>query len=393
MAGLNGLMASLPDEVWRAVNEFVGDKSVDGWGFVRMMVMDVPVTNVKVGRVNTMPLGILKPVVNRHVWLRSISFAYSALDFQQINAIAAMIEDNTSLVRLSLQACRLADVDMCVLSGAIRKNKSLTYVDFSQNEVGSFAFAQICIMMKENKVLETVVANCLLSPPNTVLEPSYIGDVLGGDCTLKSLDWDNGEFGPKMGLMIGRALAVNISLVQLNLSFNELSCEGGCAMGMMLQTNRTLKRLDLSNCGLTNTCGCSIAKGLEQNSSLLKLNLGYNRIGQRGGEELGHALQSSCLDDLNLVGNGLGQVGGAAIALALVTNKYLRVLKLCMNSFGREVGPAIGEALKANSTLQVITLARNNLCIQGARPIGKALENNQTIKVVDLSANNIAKEK
>ena len=90
----------------------------------------------------------------------------------------------------------------------------------------------------------------------------------------------------------------------------------------------------------------AVAQALARNTTLTTLDLGYNRLGEDGGNAVAHALErNTTLTNLNLEDNDLGDVFAMAVARALEKNTTLTALNLSRNSVGEHGGIAVARAL------------------------------------------------
>ena len=117
-----------------------------------------------------------------------------------------------------------------------------------------------------------------------------------------------------------------------------------------------------------------------------ELDLYRRRVGTKGGEAIGHALETNTtLQDLNLSGNCLQDRGAKGIACGLRLNTSLTNLDMGHSALREEAGLFLGYALEDNSTLEHLSLEGNPLMSEGATGIAMGLRHNTSLKVLDLS--------
>ena len=153
--------------------------------------------------------------------------------------------------------------------------------------------------------------------------------------------WDGApdKPGPGIGLDGGLAVAellasAGSNLQTVSLSDNQLPAEVGPALGGALAVNRTVLNLDLGGNQLGSAGAIAIAKALEANTALTMLNLESNHIGLEASAGLASALASNtslvCLD---LYNNALQYDGSMEIVRAVLFHNgaALRKLNLAAN--------------------------------------------------------------
>lgn len=127
------------------------------------------------------------------------------------------------------------------------------------------------------------------------------------------------------GLLHSRSLRV------IDLKGNNLRSSGAEAVGIFLKKNTSVRclRLDWNSLGLWGTGVGSLAQGLAVNQTLVLLDLRNNQISHDGMTELAVCLKrNSTLKTLDLRWNNSGLLGGRAFLTALQYNKSLTSLEL-----------------------------------------------------------------
>ena len=104
----------------------------------------------------------------------------------------------------------------------------------------------------------------------------------------------------------------------------DLGCEGGATVGKMLAANTSVTNIELQYSGLGDVGGTALAKGLKVNTALTSINLDNNALGEAGGTALAAALKvNTTLTYIHLGDNALGAVACTALAAALKSNTTL----------------------------------------------------------------------
>jgi Ran GTPase-activating protein (RanGAP) involved in mRNA processing and transport len=121
------------------------------------------------------------------------------------------------------------------------------------------------------------------------------------------------------------------SLETIDLKGNNLRCSGADAVGIFLKKNTSVRclRLDWNSLGLWGTGVGALAEGLAVNQTVVLLDLRNNQISHDGATELASSLtRNSTLKVLDLRWNNAGLLGGRAFLAALQYNKSLTSLEL-----------------------------------------------------------------
>ena len=122
----------------------------------------------------------------------------------------------------------------------------------------------------------------------------------------------------------------------------------------MIRTVNTC--LDLSENLIAETGAVSLGRALAINNSLEDLNLSRNCIRQRGAVAICKGLQDNgCLSRLDVSCNGFGYEGSLAVGELLKANSTLTELDLSANRIDWLAIPLIASGLANNTTLQILT--------------------------------------
>lgn len=126
-------------------------------------------------------------------------------------------------------------------------------------------------------------------------------------------------------------LAHTRALESIDLKGNNLRCSGAEVIGIFLKKNTSVRslRLDWNSLGLWGTGMAALAEGLAINQTLVLLDLRNNQISHEGASELAACMKSNTtLKALDLRWNNIGLLGGRAFLTALQYNKSLTTLEL-----------------------------------------------------------------
>ena len=239
-------------------------------------------------------------------------------------AIANMIKENTTIVKLNLESNCLGEIGIHELANALRVNTTITNLNLSRNNLEEYGTQEIA-------------------------------DALYMNTTITKLNLSSNWLGENGALIIAEALLVNTTLRSLNLSHNYLRRNGF-----------------RSEIGII-----AIANALCKNKSITELDLEHNKIGLIGAQELSKALYvNDTLKILNLENNKIREESAYEIAKALYVNKTLKVLNLSDNKLDKYGVHAIIDALRNNNTITSLDLGCNDLSENEKKRVRDALRGN-----------------
>uniref|UniRef100_A0A3P8RSR8 Leucine rich repeat containing 74A n=1 Tax=Amphiprion percula TaxID=161767 RepID=A0A3P8RSR8_AMPPE len=228
------------------------------------------------------------------------------------------------------------------------------------------------------------------------------------------LNWNHYGVGPQGVKALAIALQSDTVITHLELEDNSLRAEGIRSLMEMLHQNTTIQSLNLSNNQLgykgaeiiskflSNNCFIKYIKlsgtsfqffhlsiffnvPLSGNCMVKELDLSHNKFCKRGGEHLGHMLETNVgIEKLNLSWS-LHSVVDLCAGLEL--NWTLKRLYLKHNNFGHIQAKSLGKAVKLNSTLVLLDLSDNMIDDEAVTPLCQGLASNNTLIVIKLSYN------
>lgn len=194
------------------------------------------------------------------------------------------------------------------------------------------------------------------------------------------------------------SLRNNDSVTALNLCGNVFTTDNTSAsLGNLLNFNHALCTLNVQETNMGNVGATLVAQALHINKYVTSLNLSANKIDAQGCVMLASALkENQTLTHLNLSRNIIGARGVQTLAQSLHNNRHLLHLDLgrqkLKGKIGQEGAKHLALCLMMNHTLRILRLGRNRLGFEGCRHISGALLTNRTLQVLDLSCNKIGIE-
>lgn len=175
---------------------------------------------------------------------------------EEIDSFAAALKKNTTLTSLNF-INKITSKGIIKIANSLVKNNTLTYLNLSDCVISNTGFVVSLIL--------TVVGGITGNEPKRDVADSHedvgaavsaISSLISKNNTLKSLYYQNNRVSNGMGLLIGKALAKNTSLTELNLSGNEIgkryydnydNYTSEILLGPAFFYNHTLKIIDLEN--------------------------------------------------------------------------------------------------------------------------------------------------
>ncbi|WP_179958250.1 hypothetical protein [Chitinimonas arctica] len=209
------------------------------------------------------------------------------------------------------------------------------------------------VLVLNNQLTSLKLADNVISPATT----EALFYMLIANVTLKELCLLNNQLDIIGTYNICTGAAANLSLQSLELSNNRLGLAGATQIGVLLQReNVRLRELSLNECQLDFPATRFLAKGLAVNTSLVKLELRANSIDDNGAEELADVLHyNSTLTALDLSDNPIGDRGRSVLLGAVQKNRHLCYLALsetpAPNASQRRTMAAMAAALESNQLL------------------------------------------
>lgn len=214
---------------------------------------------------------------------------------------------------------------------------------------------------------------------------------------------------------IGRALAVNSVLVELDMSTLDFDNSALMAIAEALEKNRNIKvrKLGKISLFLCESGVASLAKSLRVNSSLqelllsgtlhksffrdasdsISLNTTLRRVDMKNGrfdpEDITMLVrgvaQNKSITSLDLYHSVVGDAGAAAIAEALLVNSTLKYLFLRHTSILSDGANQVMRALCVNSSLEYLMFSSNVIDSEGVRLVAEVLRVNSTLRYFDVT--------
>lgn len=143
---------------------------------------------------------------------------------------------------------------------------------------------------------------------------------------------------------------------------------GGESLSVYLASNKCkIESLKLSWNAIRMASAATFANSIALNHSLLYLDLSYNGLGNKAGEILGQSLQSQVcnLRHLKLTNNAIGGSASLVIAMALIENRLLSYVDLDENPIGVFGSHALMQIPKFSGSRVSVSISKCNTQLNG----------------------------
>ncbi|CAM9512676.1 unnamed protein product, partial [Discosporangium mesarthrocarpum] len=273
MSLVDGLLAENGTSELSLPHLSLGDTYIEVISGVVRGVPDVSKLNLRDNRLTDIGVqNILNSIcggIRRGV--RILDLSENKLDTKSAQSLCTFLKSPTcSLTELVLSKADMDDKETTIFMEAMRHNRSVTFLDFSDNLIGG-SFEK-------------------LQGSHTPSGGGAIAQALDLNTTLRRMDLQWNRLGAESGILLGHALTYNHTLEWLDVSYNAIGDRGAQAIGQALTINDGLLHLDISYNEVSAKGVLVIAQGLEANNRLRTLNIHGNSIGFDGGRTLVRSL-------------------------------------------------------------------------------------------------------
>ena len=247
--------------------------------------------------------------------------------------IAEMLSTNKSLEKLYLGGNKLVELEAArKLSLSLQQNQTLLLLSLHHSNIDD----SVCTILSEGISKNETISHFNLSHNNISCEGSK-------------------------SLFVG--LCSNFTVKALFLSNNNLALNSNQAsqlFGEFLRVNHSIERLDLSSCQLGEE-GCkAVFKALNKTHSLQTLSLSNNKMGNNPCKQLSNCLSNNnSLTSLHLNSNAISGKGVKQLLEGLHSNSSLQILSLSHNSLSQKSSKLLSSSLSSHSSLSLLFLSHN----------------------------------
>eukprot|EP01064_Diplonema_japonicum_P015340 TRINITY_DN23056_c0_g1_i1.p1 TRINITY_DN23056_c0_g1~~TRINITY_DN23056_c0_g1_i1.p1 ORF type:complete len:754 (+),score=213.76 TRINITY_DN23056_c0_g1_i1:49-2310(+) len=290
-------------------------------------------------------------------------------------AFGAALAVNETLAILSLGANGLGNEGLMLMSSGLEQNQTLTELDLGSNNLGwegctvlgpllnSSNLRNINLERNDIRDKGAAVLAAALKMPSNAAEKIELLNLSFNNIKVQGLRWlanvfktvpvlrvlklDGNECG-EAAEELAQTIKDNRSLTHLSMCKCEISPEAGVRIGDMLAVQATLVKLEMQDNLLGNEGAIAIAQALHANTTLRFLDIGNNKVSDAGGKALAEMIASNnTLQHLNIKQNNI-KLSGNAIAEALRTNTSILELDFSYNDFSFKSYSAVATYLQKN---------------------------------------------
>jgi len=211
-----------------------------------------------------------------------VNVAHFGLGETGAKALATALASNPPISELNLVDSGLTPNATYVIAESIRQHSRLLQrLDVSRNEVsqaGALAISRILVpdlSVAAGSLVSLTLSSCSLT--DSAAEGLATG--LANNRSLKYLDLSNNGIGCKGAAALASVLGDDSRIVWLSLRWNRIRDPGANALATAIGQNFRLKYLDLGHNGIGSHGGEWIARALKDNQCLEVLDLSHNNIG------------------------------------------------------------------------------------------------------------------
>ena len=219
-------------------------------------------------------------------------------------AIANMIKENSTIVKLNLEKNCLGDFGIYEIADALRygtqeivnalcMNTTITTLNLDNNYIGKYGIHELANALRVNTTITNLnLSRNYLREYGTQSEIGIIAiaNALCKNNTITELNLEHNKIGLNGALELSKALCVNKTIKILNLEHNKLRERGACAIAEALCVNTTLQCLNLNNNKLEKYEVHAIINALCNNNTITSLHLVCNELGKNERKEVRDAL-------------------------------------------------------------------------------------------------------
>jgi len=245
------------------------------------------------------------------------------------------LRENEGFISLSLSACRLGPVGAQLLGCLLPGATTLLSLDLPENGLDEEA-------------------------------ARYLSEALAVNTSLTSLDLRDNHLGAQGATSFAKVLRTNRTLRMLDLASNYLTNGGGDMSGVIelaeaLKQNSSLVSLNVRENDLSHDEGAKcLTEALAINQSLISLDLESTALKVESMKAIGHALQiNTTLTTLSVRGNKVCVEGAKGFSMALAVNRSLTTLNMRYCGLDDNAVTHLLEGLKSNPSLHTLDLRGN----------------------------------
>ena len=259
----------------------------------------------------------------------------------------------------------------------------LKILDLGNNNIQKIVFNELALVIKSNKYLEKLWLH------NNNLKSSAIAILqsLNTISTLKLLNMENNQICDVASEALASVILHNRGLEELYLSGNHLG-EGLLNVTKALQYVTSLRMLSMGNSNISKEVSGKLALAIESNKKLQGVWL-HNSNAQSSAIAVLQSLSTiSTLRFLNLNDNQIPEEAGEALASVILHNTGLEELHLSDNNLSKGILKVL-KALQHITSLKTLNLEKVGITKEASSELALAITSNKNLKMLLVSHNNL----
>eukprot|EP00941_MAST-03F_sp_MAST-3F-sp1_P003551 g3551.t1 len=228
--------------------------------------------------------------------LKELDLTYNRIEADGAVYLSRAMQINTTLVKLHLRGCVVGehyrDKASSALADMIRQNRSLTFLDLTNNSLRCVGAQAISGSLRVNDTLQDLRlgSNGIRDVGATAIAKA-IDQKDGGKLSLQRLELDYNSIGAEGGMELALAIGRSPQLTYINLNNNALGADAARVIAMALEkTDVQLKTILFAQNFIGDDGAKCFATALRQNNSLIECDLSKNGIRDSGGKEMAQTM-------------------------------------------------------------------------------------------------------
>eukprot|EP00455_Lapot_gusevi_P016527 TRINITY_DN1853_c0_g2_i4.p1 TRINITY_DN1853_c0_g2~~TRINITY_DN1853_c0_g2_i4.p1 ORF type:complete len:655 (+),score=156.45 TRINITY_DN1853_c0_g2_i4:130-2094(+) len=199
------------------------------------------------------------------------NLARQRINDKDAKKLADELKRNRTVTDLDLSANEITGVGASLLFGALSSNTCLSRLNFSSNYISSASATVLAASLQTPtcSLVELRISKCALADPDAVL----LAKALKFNPSLQSLCVSHNCIAVEGAAWLAEALKVTRSLRVFDISYNHIEIQGALAMAEAIKSNTTLQNFDVSFNEISDEGCVALAEALVLNTSLCELGI------------------------------------------------------------------------------------------------------------------------
>jgi len=384
---------------------------------------------------------------------QKLNLSNNNISLEGIKIMSNLIENpNCTLIKLNLSNNYIGDEGCSLLSQGIRKNKSLTTLNlthnniiyqglidigislnsknedgiynstikklnFSRNSISNNAIVDFCEILKNEpedrfiklnfqynsitdlsinkfgELIQRYSDQTFISLTNRITDANKENflNYCKNLTNIKKIMFQNFRFNEKNSKLFNEVLLNNENIENIFIYYNScLSPEDLLTITPGIEHNETLFQVYLTQCNIGDEGTIALSNALFNNINIAHIHLDENKIGEKGAKAISEKLLGKVsLKKLILSHNVIDSKGAQHIGNNLGDAQGIQTLFINSNKIGDEGCEFLSKGIEKNNTLIQININNNNITNKGIKHISKALLGKENFITLSCADNKI----